>query len=88
MYGVPDERMGEELCASVIIKEGSTLTEADIKSYCKGKVSLFYRGTAKRLKRYPYCSDFRFPISRSPSTSLSKKAIFPKQDPAKYKSFY
>jgi len=31
--------MGEEVCASVIVKEGATaVTEADIKAYSKGKV--------------------------------------------------
>ena len=40
VYGIPDERMGEELCASVILKEGAKITEADIKAYSKGKVGL------------------------------------------------
>lgn len=31
--------MGEEVCASVIVTEGVTITEADIKAYSKGKVS-------------------------------------------------
>lgn len=32
--------MGEEICASVVAQEGSTITEADIKAFCKGKVSV------------------------------------------------
>lgn len=39
VYGVPDDRMGEEVCASVIVNEDSTVTEADIKLFSKGKVS-------------------------------------------------
>jgi fatty-acyl-CoA synthase len=38
VYGVPDQRMGEEICASVIVKEGSAVTESELKAYCKGKV--------------------------------------------------
>lgn len=35
--------MGEEVCASVIVKESvATFTEADIRAYGKGKVS--FRG--------------------------------------------
>lgn len=34
--------MGEEVCASVIVKEGSVITEADIKVYSKGKVSFHF----------------------------------------------
>lgn len=38
VYGVPDQRMGEEICASITLKEGSTVTESDIKTFSKGKV--------------------------------------------------
>lgn len=38
VYGIPDHRMGEEVCASVILKSGAMVTEADIKAYSKGKV--------------------------------------------------
>ncbi|CAI6367180.1 unnamed protein product [Macrosiphum euphorbiae] len=41
VYGIPDHRMGEEVCASVIVKEGATVTEADIKAYSKGKIAHF-----------------------------------------------
>jgi len=30
--------MGEEVCASIILKKGATVTEADIKAYSKGKI--------------------------------------------------
>lgn len=38
VYGIPDPRMGEEVCASVIVKEGEIFTEADVKAFCRGKV--------------------------------------------------
>lgn len=38
MVGVPDDRLGEELCAWIKVKDGESLTEADVKSFCKGKV--------------------------------------------------
>lgn len=34
--------MGEEICASIIVKEGSIVTESDIKVYSKGKVSFHF----------------------------------------------
>lgn len=40
VYGVPDKRMGEEACASVVVKEGSTITVDDIRAYCKGRVNI------------------------------------------------
>ncbi|VVC42214.1 Hypothetical protein CINCED_3A019046 [Cinara cedri] len=59
VYGVPDERMGEEVCASVIVKEGSTLTETDIKSYCKGKISHF------KVPKYVFIEKGEFPKTGS-----------------------
>ncbi|RWS21878.1 acyl-CoA synthetase family member 2-like protein, partial [Leptotrombidium deliense] len=39
--GVPDERMGEELCAWIKLKEGHNLKEEDVKNFCKEKISYF-----------------------------------------------
>ncbi|GFY39008.1 putative acyl-CoA synthetase YngI [Trichonephila inaurata madagascariensis] len=39
--GVPDERMGEEACAWIHLREGMVLTENEVKEYCKGKISHF-----------------------------------------------
>ncbi|KAL1463236.1 hypothetical protein WDU94_015009 [Cyamophila willieti] len=39
-YGVPDERMGEEVGISIKLKENAKLNVEDIKTFCKGKVSV------------------------------------------------
>ncbi|RWS02597.1 acyl-CoA synthetase-like protein, partial [Dinothrombium tinctorium] len=40
--GVPDERMGEEICAWVKLKDGcDNVKEDDIKKFCKDKISYF-----------------------------------------------
>jgi fatty-acyl-CoA synthase len=41
VIGVPDKKYGEELCAWIKLKPGETLTEEEIKAYCKGKISHF-----------------------------------------------
>lgn len=38
VVGVPDERMGEELCAWIRLNDGANVTEDDVKKFCKGKV--------------------------------------------------
>ena len=38
-FGVPDARYGEELCAWVKLREGATLTEADVQAYCRGRIA-------------------------------------------------
>ena len=39
VIGVPDEAMGEEVMACVVLKEGQTATEDEIKQYCKSKLA-------------------------------------------------
>lgn len=41
VIGVPDERMGEELCAFIRVHEGSSLSADTLKTYCKGKIAHF-----------------------------------------------
>ncbi|NMM14031.1 MAG: AMP-binding protein [Rhodoferax sp.] len=39
VVGIPDAKYGEELCAWIILKQGQTLTEDDIKAFCKGQIA-------------------------------------------------
>lgn len=39
VVGVPDDRFGEEICAWVRLKEGSTLTEEELMMFCKGRIA-------------------------------------------------
>jgi fatty-acyl-CoA synthase len=39
VIGVPDERYGEELMAWVIARPGSTLTEAELREFCRGQIA-------------------------------------------------
>src|SRR5690606_41099579 len=39
VVGVPDERLGEELCAWIIAKPGTAPTEDDIRDFCKGQIA-------------------------------------------------
>ncbi|XP_078588559.1 medium-chain acyl-CoA ligase ACSF2, mitochondrial-like isoform X2 [Branchiostoma floridae x Branchiostoma japonicum] len=41
VIGVPDERMGEEVCAWIKLKEGENMVENDVKTFCKGQISHF-----------------------------------------------
>uniref|UniRef100_A0A4W3GBQ4 Medium-chain acyl-CoA ligase ACSF2, mitochondrial n=1 Tax=Callorhinchus milii TaxID=7868 RepID=A0A4W3GBQ4_CALMI len=41
VIGVNDEKMGEEICACIRIKEGTECTAQEIKDYCKGQISHF-----------------------------------------------
>ena len=39
VFGVPDEKYGEEVCAWVVLKPGQTATEDDIRDFCKGQIA-------------------------------------------------
>ena len=41
VFGVPDERMGEEVCAWIKVKANKILTQEDIKKFCENKISHF-----------------------------------------------
>ncbi|WP_417451409.1 AMP-binding protein [Kordiimonas sp.] len=54
VFGVPDERFGEEVCCWVIAVEGSTLNDEQIRSYCKGQIAHYKVPRHIRLVReYP-----------------------------------
>src|SRR5207249_3019980 len=41
VVGVPDERMGEELMAWVVVREVGALTEDELKDFCKDRIAHF-----------------------------------------------
>ncbi|MCL2761218.1 MAG: AMP-binding protein [Desulfuromonadales bacterium] len=39
VYGVPDRKYGEQVMAAVILKKGVSMTEDDIRNFCRGKIA-------------------------------------------------
>ena len=39
VFGVPDARLGEEVCAWIVLKPGETVTEDEIRSFCEGRIA-------------------------------------------------
>ena len=39
VVGVPDARMGEELCAWVRLKPGESMEEEDVRAFCRGQIA-------------------------------------------------
>lgn len=56
VVGVSDERMGEELCACIRLKNGSQLTPDDVRAFCQDKVAHF------KVPRYVVMVD-SFPLT-------------------------
>ncbi|MBO0775529.1 MAG: AMP-binding protein [Actinobacteria bacterium] len=56
VVGVPDARFGEELCAWVKLRPGSSLTEEELRAFCQGKIAHY------KIPRYLRVSD-EFPMT-------------------------
>ena len=41
VFGVPDEKYGEQVCAWITLAEGETSTEEEIKEFCMGQIAHF-----------------------------------------------
>jgi len=39
VFGVPDEKYGEEVCAWIKLREGETIADEDIRAFCKGQIA-------------------------------------------------
>ena len=64
VFGVPDKRLTEEICAWIKLKPGETLTEEELKSFCKGNISQF------KIPRYIKFVD-SFPINANSKVQLN-----------------
>jgi fatty-acyl-CoA synthase len=36
---VPDDKYGEELCAWIIVRDGHTIDEAQVREFCRGRLA-------------------------------------------------
>jgi acyl-CoA synthetase (AMP-forming)/AMP-acid ligase II len=41
VYGVPDERLGEALAATIMVRAGSTLSEDSVRNHVAGRLAAF-----------------------------------------------
>ncbi|XP_077184050.1 medium-chain acyl-CoA ligase ACSF2, mitochondrial isoform X2 [Paroedura picta] len=58
VVGVKDERMGEEICASIRVKHGEECTAEELRAFCKGKISHF------KIPRYiVFVNDYPLTVS-------------------------
>jgi fatty-acyl-CoA synthase len=39
VFGVPDAKYGEEVCAWIVLRPGETMTEEEIKAFCQGQIA-------------------------------------------------
>jgi fatty-acyl-CoA synthase len=64
VFGVPDQKYGEEVCAWVVLKPGSVASEDEIRDFCRGQIAHY------KVPRY-----IRF-VSEVPMTITGKAQKF------------
>lgn len=58
VYGIPDERLGEDVAAAVKLKQGEAATPEEIREFCEGRIARF------KIPRYVRFVD-EFPMTAS-----------------------
>lgn len=67
VFGVPDERLGEEVGAAIYLKPNASLTVDELKAHCAGRMAKF------KIPRYVWFYDEPFP--RNASGKFLKRAV-------------
>ncbi len=39
VFGVPDPKLGEEVCAWIVLKPGTSATEEEVREFCRGQIA-------------------------------------------------
>jgi long-chain acyl-CoA synthetase len=66
VVGVPDEKMGEEVGAAVVLKQGKELSEDELRSYLKGELAAY---------KYPRKIWFLDELPKGPTGKILKREI-------------
>jgi long-chain acyl-CoA synthetase len=66
VIGVPDERLGEEVKAVVVLKAGATVTEAELIDWCREQMAAY---------KYPRAIEFRAALPISPTGKILKREL-------------
>jgi long-chain acyl-CoA synthetase len=66
VVGVPDEKMGEEVAAAVVLRDGQHADAADIRDFCKQRVAAY---------KYPRQVWFTDTLPKGPTGKILKREI-------------
>ena len=71
VFGVPDPKMGEEVCAWIQLEDGAALTEDEVKEFCKGRIADY--------KVPDYVAFTEMPLPRNPGGKILKAELKDKE---------
>ena len=70
VFGVPDPKFGEELCAWVKLREGETLPEEEVREFCRGQIAHY------KIPRYVrFVEDFPMTVTGKMQKFIMREAM-------------
>ncbi len=75
VFGVPDARYGEELCAWVILKPGETMTAEELREYCRGQIA-----HQKIPRHIRFVSEFPMTVTGKPQKFIMREKMMAELD--------
>ena len=70
VFGVPDPKFGEELCAWVKLREGETLAEEEVREFCRGQIAHY------KIPRYVrFVEDFPMTVTGKMQKFIMREAM-------------
>jgi len=66
VIGIPDERLGEEIKAYVVVRPGATVTAEELIAHCQGQLAAY---------KYPRQIEFREALPKSPAGKILRRVL-------------
>ncbi|MDE2738491.1 MAG: AMP-binding protein [Paracoccaceae bacterium] len=70
VFGIPDEKLGESVCAWIITKPGMDLNESELKEYCNDNVAYF-----KIPSHFKFVEEFPMTVTGKPQKFLMREKM-------------
>lgn len=70
VFGIPDEKLGESVCAWIITKPGMNLNESELKDYCDDNVAYF-----KIPSHFRFVEEFPMTVTGKPQKFLMREKM-------------
>ena len=77
VFGVPDDRFGEEICAWIQIRDGMTLTAEDVREFCNGQIAHY-----KVPRHIRFVTEFPMTVTGKMQKFLMREAMVAELRPA------
>jgi fatty-acyl-CoA synthase len=74
VFGIPDPRYGEEICAWVKLREGQSLTEEEVREFCRGQIAHY-----KVPRHVRFVSEFPMTVTGKMQKYLMREAMLAQQ---------